>query len=151
DLLDRLEFDTIYHEHLCYFSVAALVPLLLRHGLVLRHVERIPLHGGSLRLFVEHAGAGPPRPALEAILGEGDAWQSRNLEPYSACARRIGALRRNLLSLLDELRSEGKQLAAYGASAKGSPLVNTFGLGPDRLAFVADRSPYKQGRLMPGV
>src|SRR5262249_38611391 len=59
DLLDRLEFDTIYHEHLFYFSVTALVPLFARHGLVVRDVERIPLHGGSLRLFVEHAGAGP--------------------------------------------------------------------------------------------
>jgi SAM-dependent methyltransferase len=151
DLLDRLEFDTIYHEHLCYFSVTALVPLLARHGLALAGVERIDLHGGSLRLFVEHAETGTPGPAVDALLREEEAWGVRSLEPYRAFARRIDDLRRNLLSLLDELRSEGKQLAAYGASAKGSTLVNTFEIGPDRLAFVADRSTYKQGRLMPGV
>jgi SAM-dependent methyltransferase len=151
DLIDRLEFDTIYHEHLCYFSVAALIPLLARHGLSLRDVERLELHGGSLRLFVEHAETGTPGPAVEALLRDEEAWEVRSLEPYRAFARRIGDLRRNLLSLLDELRSEGKQLAAYGASAKGSTLVNTFGIGPDCLAFVADRSTYKQGRLMPGV
>src|SRR5262249_14486796 len=71
--------------------------------------------------------------------------------PYRAFASRIETLRKELLSLLDQLKDEGKQLAAYGASAKGSTLLNTFGIGPDRLAFVADRSTVKQGRLMPGV
>jgi SAM-dependent methyltransferase len=151
DLLDRLEFDTIYHEHLFYFSVRALVPLLARHGLVLRHVERIALHGGSLRLFVEHAEPSRQGASVDALIEEEEHWGVRNLESYRAFARRIDELRRKLLTLLDALRSEGKRLAAYGASAKGSTLVNTFGIGPDRLAFVADRSTYKQGRLMPGV
>jgi hypothetical protein len=151
DLLDRLEFDTIYHEHLYYFSVTALVPLLRRHGLVLENVERTPIHGGSLRLFVAHAGARPQGKAADALLEEEREWGVRDLESYRAFARRIDTLRRNLLSLIDGLRGEGKRLAAYGASAKGSTLVNTFGIGTDRLAFVADRSTYKQGRLMPGV
>jgi SAM-dependent methyltransferase len=151
DLMDRLEFDTIYHEHLFYFSMTALVPLFARHGLVVRDVERIALHGGSLRLFVEHAGAGPPSEAVEALLAEEKAWGVGQLDPYRAFASRIETLRKELLSLLDQLKDEGKELAAYGASAKGSTLVNTFGIGPDRIAFVADRSTYKQGRLMPGV
>jgi SAM-dependent methyltransferase len=151
DLLDRLEFDTIYHEHLFYFSVTSLAPLFARHGLVVRDVERIPLHGGSIRLFVEHAGAGPRSSAVESLLAEEQAWGVGQLDPYRAFAGRIETLRKDLLSLLDQLKDEGKQLAAYGASAKGSTLVNTFGIGPDRLAFVADRSTYKQGRLMPGV
>jgi SAM-dependent methyltransferase len=151
DLLDHLEFDTIYHEHLFYFSVTALGPLLARHHLVLEHVERIPIHGGSLRLFVAHADARPQGKAVEALLAEERAWGVADLETYQVFARRIDGLRRELLTLLDGLRDEGKRIAAYGASAKGSTLLNTFGIGPDRLAFVADRSTYKQGRLMPGV
>jgi hypothetical protein len=114
-------------------------------------VERIALHGGSLRLFVEHAEQGSQGKAVDALLEEEREWGVRDLESYRAFARRIDTLRRNLLSLIDGLRGEGKRLAAYGASAKGSTLVNTFGIGTDRLAFVADRSTYKQGRLMPGV
>ena len=151
DLLDRLEFDTIYHEHLFYFSVTALLPLFARHGLALEHVERIPIHGGSLRLFVSHADARPPGKAALALLEEERGWHVADLGTYQVFARRIDGLRQELLKLLDGLRGEGKELAAYGASAKGSTLVNTFGIGPDRLAFVADRSTYKQGRLMPGV
>ncbi len=151
DLLDRLEFDTIYHEHLCYFSVTALVPLLARHGLVLENVERIPIHGGSLRLFVGHAEAHGQGKAVGALLEDERRWGVADLESYRTFARRIDALRRDLLSLLDRLKEDGKRVAAYGASAKGSTLVNTFGIGTDRLAFVADRSTYKQGRVMPGV
>lgn len=151
DLLDRLEFDTIYHEHLFYFSVTALVPLLARHGLALEHVERVAIHGGSLRLFIEYAEQCSQGKAVDALLEEERGWRVADLESYRAFARRIDGLRQELLKLLDGLRGEGKRLAAYGASAKGSTLVNTFGIGPDRLAFVADRSTYKQGRLMPGV
>jgi SAM-dependent methyltransferase len=151
DLLDRLEFDTIYHEHLYYFSVTALVPLLARHGLVLENVERIPIHGGSLRLFVGHAEARRQGKAVDPLLEDERRWGVADLESYRTFARRIDALRRDLLSLLDRLKGGGKRVAAYGASAKGSTLVNTFGIGTDRLAFVADRSTYKQGRVMPGV
>ena len=151
DLLDRLEFDTIYHEHLYYFSVTALVPLLARHGLVLENVERIPIHGGSLRLFVGHAEAHGRGKAVDALLEDERRWGVADLASYRTFARRIDALRRDLLSLLDRLKGDGKRVAAYGASAKGSTLVNTFGIGTDRLAFVADRSTYKQGRVMPGV
>jgi SAM-dependent methyltransferase len=151
DLLDRLEFDTIYHEHLYYFSLTALVPLLARHGLVLENVERTPIHGGSLRLFIGHAEARGQGKAVDALLEDERRWGVADLELYRTFARRIDALRRDLLSLLDRLRRNGQRVAAYGASAKGSTLVNTFGIGRDRLAFVADRSTYKQGRVMPGV
>lgn len=151
DLLDRLEFDTIYHEHLFYFSLTALAPLLRRHGLVLLHVERIAIHGGSLRLFVGAAGDGREGPAVEALLAEERGWDVAGLAPYREFARRIEGLKAELIGLLDRLRQEGKRLAAYGASAKGSTLLNTFGIGRDRIEFVADRSTYKQGRVMPGA
>jgi SAM-dependent methyltransferase len=151
DLLDRLEFDTIYHEHLYYFSVTALVPLLSRHRLLLEHVERIPIHGGSLRLFIAHAEERGQGRSVDGLLEEERGWSVSELESYRAFARRIDDLRRSLLSLIDGLRGAGKRLAAYGASAKGSTLLNTFAIGRDRISFVADRSTYKQGRVMPGV
>src|SRR5262249_20973447 len=151
DLLDRLEFDTIYHEHLYYYSVTALVPLLARHGLRLEHVERLPIHGGSLRLFIAPAEGRTQGREVDALLAEERGWGVGDLASYRLFARRIEGLPGELLSLLDRLRAEGQRLAAYGASAKGSTLLNTFGIGRDRIAFVADRSTYKQGRVMPGV
>jgi SAM-dependent methyltransferase len=151
DLLDRLEFDTIYHEHLCYFSVSALAPLLARHALALESVERVAIHGGSLRLFVAHAQDAQPGPSVAALLEEERRWGVGGPACYVEFAERIGRLRVELRALLKRLRGEGKRLAAYGASAKGSTLLNTFGIGRELLEFVADRSTYKQGRLMPGV
>jgi hypothetical protein len=151
DLLDRLEFDTIYHEHLCYFSASALVPLFARHGLTVERVERMAIHGGSLRLFVRHGAECSPAASTVALLEEERGWGVADPRRYREFATRIGALRAELRSLLERLRAEGKRLAAYGASAKGSTLLNTFAIGHEWLEFVADRSTYKQGRLMPGV
>jgi SAM-dependent methyltransferase len=151
DLLDRLEFDTIYHEHLCYFSASALVPLFARHGLTVERVQRMAIHGGSLRLFVRHCAECSPAASTAALLEEERGWGVADPHRYREFATRIGALRAELRSLLERLRAEGKRLAAYGASAKGSTLLNTFAIGHEWLEFVADRSTYKQGRLMPGV
>ena len=151
DLLDKLEFDTIYHEHLCYFSVSALVPLFARHALALESVERVAIHGGSLRLFVAHAADARRAPSVAALLEEERGWGVGGPGCYDEFAERIGALRVELCALLERLRGDGKRLAAYGASAKGSTLLNTFGIGRNLLEFVADRSTYKQGRVMPGV
>ncbi len=151
DLIDRCEFDTIYHEHLCYFSLTALRHLFERHGMVIQDVERIPIHGGSLRLFVVKAGSAQPGSAVRALLDEETAWGVNRLEFYQGFAQRVEQLKRSLCSLLLELKQKGKRLAAYGAAAKGSTLLNCFGIGRDILAFVVDRSTYKQGRYMPGV
>jgi SAM-dependent methyltransferase len=152
ELIDRCEFDTIYHEHLCYFSLAALDRLFGRHGLVISDVERIPIHGGSLRLFVARGGAGAGRgPAAERLLEEEAGWGVDRAEFYRGFARRVEGLRTSLRDLLFDLKRRGNRLAAYGAAAKGSTLLNYFGLGPETLDFVVDRSTYKQGRYMPGV
>ena len=154
DLVDRCEFDTIYHEHLCYFSLTALDRLFRRSGLIIQDVERIPIHGGSLRLFAGlgtgRAKASPPQ-SVEALLAEERVWGGDRLETYRRFASGVEAIKQALRELTADLKRQGKRLAAYGAAAKGSTLLNYVGLGTNVLDFVVDRSTYKQGRYMPGV
>jgi SAM-dependent methyltransferase len=149
DLIDHVEFDTIYHEHLCYFSVGALAELFRRQGPHLNDVERIPIHGGSLRLFVQHEAA--PSARLAALLAEERAAGLDRPETFRAFAARVDAVGQALRDLLDGLRDQGKRIAAYGAAAKGTILLNHFGIGPETLLWVADRNPHKHGLYMPGV
>jgi SAM-dependent methyltransferase len=151
ELIDRCEFDTIYHEHLCYFSLTTLDRLFQRHGLVVADVERIAIHGGSLRLFVARAASARRGPAVASLLAEEEAWGVGRAEFYRGFARRVEDLREQLRDLLIDLKRRGSKLAAYGAAAKGSTLLNYFGLGRETIDFVVDRSTYKQGRYMPGV
>ena len=151
DLIDHREFDTIYHEHLSYFSLTAIHRLCARHGLTVIDVERLPIHGGSLRVTIGHAGGPPASPAVARLLEEEEVEGVTRLEFYQRFANDVADLRRSLLAVLADLRAEGKRLAAYGAAAKGSTLLNYFGIGRDYLDYVVDRSPHKQGRYMPGV
>jgi hypothetical protein len=151
DMLDRCEFDTIYHEHLCYFSLTALDALVRRHRLRLADVERVPTHGGSLRLRVGHETATTPGDAVDALLEEERAWGVHDPSTYRAFAAKVRELETALVELLGSLRAQGARIAAYGAAAKGSTLLNVFGIGPETIDFVADRSTHKQGKYMPGV
>jgi SAM-dependent methyltransferase len=148
DMLEGCEFDTIYHEHLCYFSLTALDRALRRNGLVVTAVERLPIHGGSLRLFASPSGE--PDPSVGDLLAHEQAWGVDTPFPYREFADRVGRTREELRALLARLKAAGHRIAAYGASAKGSTLLNTCGLGRETLDFVVDRSPVKQGRYMPG-
>jgi SAM-dependent methyltransferase len=148
DLIDHIEFDTIYHEHLCYFSVSAVDRLMRRHGLYLNDVRHLPIHGGSLRLYVQkHENVGP---AVKTILKAEKAEAVDALSYYQNFARRVEALKASLLELLTTLKSEGKNIAAYGAAAKGTTLINYVGIGPNLIDFVADRNTHKHGLHMPG-
>jgi C-methyltransferase C-terminal domain/Putative zinc binding domain/Methyltransferase domain len=152
DMIDRCEFDTIYHEHLCYFSLSALVHLFSRHGLKAIAVDRLPIHGGSLLLQVARAEADmSPGPSVEGLLAEERSRGLLGAEFYRGFARRVTTLKGELCALLARLKAEGRSIAAYGAAAKGSTLLNTFAIGNETLDFVADRSTHKQGRYMPGV
>jgi SAM-dependent methyltransferase len=151
DLVQHVEFDTIYHEHLSYFSLTAVDALFARHGLTVADVVRIPMHGGSLQLHVRHANAAKRSTAVERLLAEEKAAGVDTLAYYANFSARVDTLRRDLLGMLREIRAKGKWIAAYGASAKGSTLLNSFGIGTDFLRFVVDRSSLKQGRFMPGV
>lgn len=148
DMVERTEFDTIYHEHLCYFSVHAAAALVRRHGFVLQRVERVPIHGGSLRLFI---GQGVDHdPTACALLEEESALGVDSETYYKDFGRAVEQVRSDLTSTLQQLRDNGATIAAYGAAAKGTMLLNYCRLGRETIEFVADRSPYKQGRRMPG-
>ncbi|WP_026098147.1 class I SAM-dependent methyltransferase [Kamptonema formosum] len=153
DLIDKVEFDTIYHEHLCYFSLTALTELFHRHGLRVADVERVSIHGGSLRLFVVKSPAkgdeGLGRVRL--LLQEEAEWGVGEIGFYRQFGASVERLRGNLLEMLRDLKAKGKRIAAYGASAKGSILLNYCGIGGEIIDFVADRSPHKQGRYTPGA
>jgi hypothetical protein len=151
DFIEKGEFDTIYHEHVFYFSLTALELLFARHGLEIFQVERLLIHGGSLRLFAGHVGAHPRHASVDQLRAEEQGKGMRSLAYYQGFAQRVLQLKSALLTLLQDLKRQGKSIAAYGASAKGSTLLNFFGLGQETLDFVADRSTYKQGRLTPGT
>ena len=151
DMVERLEFDTIYHEHLFYYSLGALTKILAAHGLAVASVKRLAIHGGSLRVFVGHDAASTPDASVRNLLDEEASLGVCTAAYYEDFAARVEALRTELTGLLAELTAKGHRIAAYGAAAKGATLLNAFGIGSETIAFVADRSPYKQGRFMPGV
>lgn len=151
EMIENCEFDTVYHEHLAYFSVTALDRLFRTHALQLKDVRRVPIHGGSLRLTVGHAGGGGPSPAVRALLHEERAWGVDRADSYRPFAGRVQALKASLIGLLRDLKAKGRTVAAYGASAKGSTLLNACGIGRETLDFVADRSTAKQGLYTPGT
>ena len=142
NLVDDLEFDTIYHEHLCYFSLTALSELFGRVGLEVFDVERIAIHGGSLRLFVRRKIAERPAAAsaVAALLEEEAHWGVRDAGAYRDFGRRVLGLREELLGTLRALKVGGARIAAYGASAKGSTLLNFFGIGRDLIDYILNRS-----------
>ena len=151
EMIDRCEFDTIYHEHLCYFSLSALINLVRRHGLEVVDVERIPIHGGSLRVWLASTLHANPRPAVQMLLEEETACGLDRAQYYADFGCTVDRLRESLTRLLRRLNQQGQRLAAYGAAAKGSTLLNYFGIGKELLDFVVDRSTTKQGCYMPGV
>lgn len=151
ELISHCEFDTIYHEHLCYFSLTALDHLFKRHDFTLQDVERLPIHGGSLRLFAVPRQSGEQNDRVESLLAEEREQGMDRLSFYRSFAQRVEQLKTDLREQLGQLVKSGKKVAAYGAAAKGSTLLNYCEIGRETLEFVVDRSPYKQGLYMPGV
>jgi SAM-dependent methyltransferase len=152
DMLDHCEFDTIYHEHLCYFSLTALDRCFRRHGLIIADVERVPIHGGSLRLFASHAeGVQEVSPQVKTLLAEEVSWGVSRSQPYCEFANRVSQIKATLRLMLGGLKAAGCRIAGYGASAKGSTLLNYCGIGSETLDFVVDRSTVKQGKFTPGT
>ncbi|MFL5322273.1 MAG: methyltransferase domain-containing protein [Myxococcaceae bacterium] len=148
-MVKGLEFDTIYHEHLSYFSVTALDELFRRAGLTLWDVEEIPLHGGSV--IARGKRNAQPKPSVGRYLAQEKASGLTAMPRLQKFAEGTRTVKAELPGFLRGLRKDGKRLAAYGAAAKGVVLTNYCGIGKDLLDFVADRSPYKQNHLMPGT
>ena len=148
DLVEHREFDTIYHQHLCYFSVTSLHALFERHGLFLGRVERTTVHGGSLRLFVRPTAE--VEPSVAELLAEERALGVDRFEHYRGFARDVRQLKDALCALLESIRHEGKSIAGYGAAAKACTLLSYCGIGAATLDFIADRNAFKVGRYMGG-
>jgi SAM-dependent methyltransferase len=148
DLLEDCEFDTIYHEHFCYFSVTSVARLLSTGGLKLNDVQRVPIHGGSLRLMVGFAD--DCSPAVGGMLREEHELGIDRINYYRNFRDRVITLKDALLNTLRELRGRGNRIAAYGAAAKGATLINFTGIGPDLVEYVVDRNFHKHGMSMPG-
>ncbi len=149
DLIDHCEFDTIYHEHLCYFSVTALDQLFRRHSLYLNRIKRLSIHGGSLRLYIAPEEA--VEESVHSLLHEENKVGMNTELFYSDFSDRVNKIKDSLLALLSQLKAQGNSIAAYGAAAKGSTFLNFCGLTFEDIEFVADRSRHKQGKLMPGA
>ena len=151
-MLDRLEYDTVYHEHLCYFSVTALLTLCDAVGLSLIRADLVPVHGGSVRMYAgrpQHYG-GHGADVLRQAAAERDNGVT-SLERWRQFARDVAAQRDALRELLMRLKAEGRTVAGYGAPAKGNTLLNYCGIGTDLVPYTVDRSPLKVGTLTPGM
>lgn len=148
DMLAQGEFDTIYHQHLSYFSITALVPLFARHGLSLNHVERTSIHGGSLRVFVEHHSA-PDDSVRNAIFQEA-ILRVDSTPLYYEFAQRVERTKATVKALLAALKSDGATIAGYGAAAKATTFLAYLKIERSLLDFIVDLSPDKVGLFMGG-
>lgn len=149
-LIDANQFDTIYHEHFSYFTLHSAAAALARHQLEVFDVERLPTHGGSLRLFVRHR-TGSTGPAVQQLLAEEAAAGFTSMRAYAHFEARVNRVKRDLLTALIGAKHRGKSIAAYGAAAKGNTLLNYCGIRTDLVDFVADANPHKQGLFLPGT
>ncbi|MBX6390274.1 MAG: class I SAM-dependent methyltransferase [Frankia sp.] len=151
-LLAHTEFDTIYHEHFCYFSTIAVDALMRRHGLELVSVTEFPeLHGGTLRWRSARAGAATPEPSVAERLAAERAEGLATFDRYANFGEQVRELQEQLRTLLTDLKAQGRTIAAYGAAAKGATLLNSTGIDHTLLDFVVDKNVHKQGRYMPGA
>lgn len=151
DLLEHNEFDTVYQEHVSEFSLLSLQKLGAFFDLELVDVHRLPIHGGSMRVFFRPKGLATPSEEVHTMLREEREAGMLEAETYQHFAARIEAIRIQLLDMLSELKADGKKIAGYGAPAKGNTLLNYFGIGPNELDFLVDRNPLKQGLYSPGM
>jgi len=152
-LMEENQFDTIYHEHFSYLSFLVVERIFAHHGLTLFDVEKLPTHGGSLRIYARHAENG----AL-AVTERAKALRKQELdlgfgtrERYGSFGEQVVATKRRLLSFLIEAKNQGKTIVGYGAPGKGNTLLNYCGIRADFLEFTTDANPYKQGKYTPGT
>jgi C-methyltransferase C-terminal domain/Putative zinc binding domain/Methyltransferase domain len=151
-LIDGLQYDTIYHEHFSYFSFGTISEIVRAHGLEIYDVEELWTHGGSLRIYAQHAGGlNPQREAVSELLGREDEEGLRSPSRYARFAEEVKESKRALLELLIGLRREGRQVVGYGAPGKGNTLLNYCGIRTDLLDYTVDRNPYKHGLFTPGT
>jgi cyclopropane fatty-acyl-phospholipid synthase-like methyltransferase len=151
NLLRFNQFDTIYHEHFSYLSLSTVHRIFQQHGLAVYDVQKLPTHGGSLRIYVQHQEKNTPETqALRDVLQEEEEDGLCRLDAYSSFAQRVLRVKADLLEFLLQAQRAGKQVVAYGAAAKGNTLLNYAGVKSDLISYVVDLNPYKRGRYLPG-
>jgi SAM-dependent methyltransferase len=151
-LIERNEFDTIYHEHFMYYTVLSAEAVLARHGLRILDVEELETHGGSIRLWIVHQD--DPRPSSGSVPAIKDRERMAGYgspDGYEGFAARVEATKRDLLEFLIAERRRGSSIAGYGAAGKGNTLLTYCGIRTDLVDFLVDRNPYKHGRFTPGT
>jgi SAM-dependent methyltransferase len=149
-LMERRQFDTIYHEHFSYLSLLTAAQAFKDHGLTIYDVRELPTHGGSLRIYAGHAGKHPTSENVQRVLQAERTAGLDRLETYLAFDSAVRGVKRELLQFLIGAAEQGKVVAGYGAPAKGNTLLNYCGIRTDLIAYTVDRSPHKQGRYLPG-
>lgn len=152
-LIAENQFDTIYHEHFCYFALSTARRVLAAHGLTVFDVQPLPSHGGSLRLFVRHSEREEPAvtPAVAGIEAQERVAGLHQVEGYRQFARQVEETRYALVEFLIAARRQGQSVVGYGAPGKGNTLLNYCGIREDLLAYTVDRNPFKQGKYLPGT
>jgi SAM-dependent methyltransferase len=148
DLIAHCEFDTIYHQHLCYFSLTALDQVFSRHGLYVNDVQRVPIHGGSLRVFVEKKRK--PEESVRALLEYEQRLGATKSDYYSKFAARVNTIVADLVETLQGLKRSGKRIAGYGAAAKACTLMSVAGIDARLIDYLVDLNSFKQGKFMTG-
>jgi SAM-dependent methyltransferase len=149
-MIDNLAFDQIYHEHLVYYTLTSIAALFERHGLSVIDARLLPIHGGSLGVHVVKSGRRPVRASVSRMRAEEKRKGYDRVETYEHFAQNVWKLRDDLLALLARYRREGKSVWAYGAPAKGSTLLNSFGIGVDLVDRAVEKNPMKVGFMIPG-
>lgn len=152
-LIDGNQFDTIYHEHFSYFSFTTAARVFAAHGLTLFDVDEISTHGGSLRIYAQHAGemTRPVTPAVTELLAVEERAGVARMDTYGAFDERVRDTKRQLLEFLIDAKRQGKRVAGYGAPGKGNTLLNYCGIRTDFIDYTVDRNPYKHGKFLPGT
>jgi D-mycarose 3-C-methyltransferase len=151
DLIKKLEFDTIYHEHLSYFSILPLLKLVEKFGLEIFDIRKQLVHGGTLRIFVSKKGNYSINNSVKIFLSEEHTLGLDNIEFYHKFSTNVKELKKNLIELLTQLKKENKLLFGYGASAKGNVLLNYCNIDNHILEYIVDTTPLKQGKYTPGT
>lgn len=151
DFVEKNEFDTVYHEHYSYLSVRAMARLFAMYDMELFDAERVAIHGGSIIYFIGHRGAHAVSETVGELLAAEKAKGLDRVATYAAFAERVAGVREQTLTLLHDLKAQGKRIAAYGAPAKGNTFLNYCGIGPDLVEYTVDKSPYKQNLYTPGM
>jgi novobiocin biosynthesis protein NovU/D-mycarose 3-C-methyltransferase len=152
DLLQKMLFDTIYHEHLSYFAIGPLAKLFDRFDMRIVDVKRIQSHGGSVRIYVNRSSSEmTPNESVEHSLGQEKQFGLSHQRTYADFASQVGVTKGKLVTMLRQLKLEGKRIVGYGAPAKGNTLLNYCGIGADVLDYIVDESPLKQGLYTPGT